>query len=97
MGAMNFLRVQWDRTGAVVAVVAGVVVLIIGWIGTSTTEYVAAQVPYVISAGVGGIFLLGIGAALWISADLRDEWREMRTLSVQIRREQEARGLFDQN
>jgi hypothetical protein len=60
-----------------VCVAAGVVVLIIGWVGVSGTEYPAAQLPYIISGGVGGIFLLGLGAMLWLSADLRDEWRKL--------------------
>jgi len=37
----------------------------------------AEQLPYIISAGIGGMFLLGLGAMLWLSADLRDEWRKL--------------------
>jgi len=33
--------------------------------------------PYIISGGIGGVFFLGLGATLWISADLRDEWRKL--------------------
>jgi hypothetical protein len=55
-------------------VAAGAVALIVGWVGVSGSGYPAAQLPYIISGGVGGVFLLGLGAMLWISADLRDEW-----------------------
>jgi hypothetical protein len=61
----KWLRLQWDRA------------LIIGWVGVSSTAYSAEQLPYIISGGIGGIFLLGVGATLWLSADLRDEWRKL--------------------
>ena len=35
------------------------------------------QIPYVISGAMVGLFLLGLGALLWLSADLRDEWRKL--------------------
>jgi hypothetical protein len=28
-----------------------------------------------------GLFLLGVGATVWISADLRDEWRKLDELA----------------
>jgi hypothetical protein len=73
----KWLRLEWDRALAFVLVVAGVGALIAGWIGVSGAAYAAAQLPYIISGGIGGIFLLGVGATLWLSADLRDEWRKL--------------------
>jgi hypothetical protein len=43
--------------------------------------------PYIVSNGLFGIFLLGIAAVLWISADLRDEWRELRRVGTLLERE----------
>lgn len=74
---MTFLRTQWDRVGAWVLVAAGALALLLGWIGVSGTAYPTEQVPYIISGGLVGIFLLGAGAMLWISADLRDAWRKL--------------------
>ncbi len=51
--------------------------LISGWVGVSGTNVLSDQAPYIVSGGLGGIFLLGVGATLWISADLRDEWRKL--------------------
>jgi hypothetical protein len=68
---------QWDRTLALVATIVGVVLLIVGWIDVSSTAYVAKQIPYVVSAGLGGIAALIIAGTLWLSADLRDEWRAL--------------------
>ena len=78
MELMNLLRAQWDRAIAIAAAVGGVVALFVGWLGTSGTEHVAEQLPYIASSGITGIFLLGIAATLWLTADLRDEWRELR-------------------
>jgi hypothetical protein len=49
----------------------------------------AQQIPYLISGGVGGLFFLGLGAMLWLSADLRDEWRRLDAI------ERNTRGLVD--
>lgn len=77
MDIVTRIRSQWDRTLAAVAAIAGAVVLVLGWLGVSGTAYPAEQIPYLISAGLGGLFLLGISTALWLSADLHDEWRKL--------------------
>jgi hypothetical protein len=89
---LTFLRRQWDRAGAVLAVLVGVVMLIVGWAGVSGSGLAAEQIPYVISCGVGGLFVLGIGAVLWISADLRDEWHKLDAVEDAIRAERSDRG-----
>jgi hypothetical protein len=77
---LKFLRVQWDRSTATIAVAIGVLALFLGYRGVSGTSYVAAQLPYFVSGGLVGIFFLGLGGIGWISADLRDEWRELRAI-----------------
>lgn len=77
MNPMTFLRSQWDRAGAWICIGCGAIVLLLGWWGTSGTTEVGRQLPYVISGGLFGVFLLGVGGMLWVSADLRDEWREL--------------------
>lgn len=76
----DILRANWDRATAVVLTIAGAVALTLGWAGSADTPFVAGQVPYLISGGLVGIFLLGIAGTLWISADLRDEWRRLDEL-----------------
>ena len=77
MNPMTFLRAQWDRVGAWVCISGGAIVLLLGWWGISGTTSVGRQLPYIISGGLFGVFLLGVGGLLWVSADLRDEWREL--------------------
>ena len=86
MNIVTFLKVQWDRVGSWVAIGIGAIVLLLGWIGISSTPHVAAQLPYIISGGLFGIFLLGIGGMLWVSADLRDEWRELHSIRAAVER-----------
>jgi hypothetical protein len=77
MDPKQWLRKNPDRVGAWLAILLGAVVLFIGWQGASTTEYPAEQLPYILSGGIGGVLLVGVGATLLISADLRDEWRKL--------------------
>lgn len=85
MGFLKYVRAQWDRAGAVLAVLIGLLALQLGWLGVSGTGYLAKQMPYIISGGLVGIFFLGVGATLWLSADLRDEWRQLRSLEDAVR------------
>ncbi|MGQ0624835.1 MAG: hypothetical protein ACT4PP_09360 [Sporichthyaceae bacterium] len=84
MNLVKVLRAQWDRALAVVATVAGAVMLLVGWFKISDTGFVSEQLPYLASAGLGGVFLLGVGGMLWLSADLRDQWRELRGIRARL-------------
>ena len=44
------------------------------------------QIPYMMSGGIGGLFLLSIGITLWISADHRDEWRKLDAIDQSLRK-----------
>jgi hypothetical protein len=81
----RWLRVEWDRAAAVGCVVVAALMLLIGWFRMSGTPYPAEQLPFILSGGIGGVFLIGIGATLWLSADLRDEWRKLDRLEEEIR------------
>lgn len=93
MEMLRYLRVQWDRAGAVIALILAVIVLILGYVGTARTEYIAGQIPYLISGGLAGMMLLTVAAVLWISADLRDEWRMMHRQNEIMRQDQLDRRL----
>jgi hypothetical protein len=84
MELIKWLRLQWDRVFGAAFVLTGAVALLTGWSKVSGTPYPAEQIPYVVSAGLGGLFLLGVGATLWHSADLRDEWRKLDRLEEKL-------------
>jgi hypothetical protein len=85
MDWVTWLRRQWDRCGAWVCIGIGALALVLGWIGVSSTEYPAEQMPFILSGGIGGIFFLGLGATLWLSADLRDEWNKLNRIEDALR------------
>lgn len=69
---------------ALVAGVVGAVALLVGYFGVSGTLDPAKQLPYLISGGVGGLFLLGVAAALLFSADLGATRADIGRLSDQV-------------
>jgi hypothetical protein len=77
MNLTNLAKKQWDRSAAIASTVIGVIALIGGWVGVRGTPILAEQTRYIVSGGIGAVFLLGLGATLWLSADLRDEWRKL--------------------
>jgi hypothetical protein len=81
---VTFARSQPDRALAVVSGVVGVILLVVGWFGVSDQGIVAGQIPYLISCGLGGIFALATATTLWLSADLRDEWRKMDAVEAAV-------------
>ena len=80
------LRLFWDRAAALACGLIAVVMLIVGWVNLSASSDPGDQIPYIMSGGIGGLFLLCIGATLWLSADLRDEWRKLDALDESVRR-----------
>ena len=83
---IRLVRTQWDRAGAVALVVAGLHALLLGWIGMSATVLTFQQLPYLLSGGLFGLALIAVGTALWLSADVRDEWRKIDRLEAAIDR-----------
>ncbi|MEW6475798.1 MAG: hypothetical protein AB1679_26380 [Actinomycetota bacterium] len=81
---MKYVRNQWDRVGAWACIAAGAIALIVGYVGVSGTLDTAEQLPYVVSGGMVGLFLLGLGAMFWLSADLRDEWRKLDAIDRHV-------------
>lgn len=83
---VQLLALFWDRAAAVGCGLVAAVVLISGWISLSATADPGEQIPYIMSGGIGGLFILWIGTTLWLSADLRDEWRKLDALDESVRK-----------
>jgi hypothetical protein len=98
MDVLTVLKSQWDRIAAVACAVIGVILLIVGYQGIADSPYVAEELAYLISGGLGGVFFLGIGATLYISADMHDEWRKLDRIEeaiLSLRTENSSPGPFD--
>ena len=72
-----YVKSQGMRAVAVCALGVGMVALFLGWLGVSGATLPTEQLPYVVSGAVAGLFLLGVAATLWLSADLRDEFQRL--------------------
>ena len=85
MDVKRWVRHQWDRATAVVIACGGLAVLGLGLAGVNRSRLATQQIPYLASGGLLGLFLLGIAATLWLSADLRDEWRKLDEIHRDLR------------
>jgi hypothetical protein len=88
-GWLGWIRVQWDRCAAWIVIAVGVLVLILGWLGVSSTPYPAQQISYAVSGGLTGVCLLLFGGMLWLSADLRDHWFKLDRIEQELHRDQD--------
>jgi hypothetical protein len=73
----RFLRAEWDRSAGYGCLVAGALVLAFGVVGVRNAADIIDEVAYLVTGGIGGIFLLGVGATLLLSADLHDDFRKL--------------------
>jgi hypothetical protein len=77
---MTWLRAEWDRFLAWGLLVVGAVLLVVGAVQVADHRYLADQLSFIMSAGLGGLGCIGFGAGLIVSADLHDEWRKLDRL-----------------
>lgn len=77
-------RNHWDRTAAICCAAGAGIALLVAWIGVSDTVFTFEQIPFLISGGLLGVCLIAAAAALWVSADLRDEWRKLDRLEEKL-------------
>ncbi|MGH9035522.1 MAG: hypothetical protein ACRD0O_07130 [Acidimicrobiia bacterium] len=94
MGLGKWMRLAWDRAAALALIALGVVALVVGWIGVSGEAFPAKQLPYLISGGIAGVFIMGLGALCWLSGDLRDEWTKLDRIEDALNRLADS-GLVD--
>lgn len=83
-------RTRAMRDGATIAgvviLVAGWVLVVVGWRGVTATTDLYAQVAYLLSGGVAGVALIGIGCVLlvvqtarWSDAVENQAWARLAT------------------
>jgi hypothetical protein len=80
------VRGLWDRVGGWLLIALGALALLLGWFGVADTALTSEQLPYVVSGGLVGLALIGTGATLLISSDLRDEWAKLDDIEQAIQR-----------
>ena len=97
MNLWIWLRSEWDRVAGFALVGLGALFLLLDYLGVKNSPFVAEQLAYIASGGLGGIFCLGIGVGLLLSADLHDEWRKLDRIEAAMRGEAlpDPTGLLD--
>lgn len=85
MRARTWLRAEWDRIAGFGLILLGGLLLLIGYLGVRGTPFTAEALSYIASGGLGGLFCLGLGVGLLLSADLHDEWRKLDRIEAALR------------
>jgi hypothetical protein len=80
----TLVRLGWDRLSAAILIAVGAGAVILGWIGVSGADLPSKQLPYLVSGGIGGLYILGVAALLWLSGDLRDEWSRLGEIKTML-------------
>lgn len=81
-------RLLFAVGGAFVA--AGLLAIVVGWVGTSRTVLVAGQIPYVVSGGLLGLGLVFVGGFLYFGHWIAVMARENRESAAADRSDLEA-------
>ncbi len=81
----KWARAQWDRVIGWTCVGAGALLTLSGALSVSSAEDQLDQLSYLASGPAIGLFLLGVGAILILTADQRDEWRKLDEVAELLR------------
>jgi hypothetical protein len=84
MDFKRFVRAEWDRIAGYGFLLAGFVALIFGFVGVRNAADVIDEISYLVTGGIGAIFLLGVGATLLLSADLHDDFRKLHRVEEKL-------------
>jgi hypothetical protein len=71
---------HWSKLGSVLGIVycvAGFFLIFLGWNGAASNDNEPAQIPYIISGGIGGLGLVVLGSALIVVHSLRADRVEL--------------------
>lgn len=85
MDFVNWLKSQRDRVAAWLLIAIGGLCILGGWLGVTNTVQVYNQLTYLVSGAIVGLFFLGVGIALLLSADFHDEWRKLDRIEAALR------------
>ena len=81
---------QWLFAAGGALVVAGLLCILVGWVGTSRTVLVAGQIPYLVSGGLLGLGLVFMGGFLYFGHWVAVMARENRESAAADRRDMAA-------
>lgn len=80
----RYLEAAGLQTLGAALCLAGFLFLVVGWWKISKESIVALQIPYLVSGGIGGALLLGLGGVLLLAHDLRLDNRRLEALEESV-------------
>jgi hypothetical protein len=82
---IGVLRVEWDRALAGGLAFASIVLAVATYRGVARTPFVADQLSYLASGGVGALLCAAAAITLYLSAEHHDEWRQLDRIEGLLR------------
>lgn len=82
------MKLRWDKLGGLLGIlycVVGAVLIFLGWNGAASYDRVSAQVPYLVSGGIGGLALVVLGSALIVAQSHRDDRASLQATLEDLR------------
>jgi hypothetical protein len=82
------MKLRWDRFGGLLGIsycVIGALLIFLGWNGAASYDRVSAQIPYVVSGGLGGVALVVFGSALLIAQSHRNDRASLQATLEDLR------------
>ena len=92
------MKIRWGAMGGQVGiafVVAGVVLVFLGWNGAASYDDVPAQFPYLISGGLAGVGMMVVGGALLVVQNSRLDRAALQQGLAELREAIEVMGRAD--
>ena len=78
------------NVGAGAFTAVGVLLVLLGYLGVRDEANVELQIPYLLSGGIGGLALIGLGALALIQVQMRAQARRFAELTDQLDEWKEA-------
>jgi hypothetical protein len=82
------MKIRWDRLGGQLGlafVLAGFILVFLGWNGAASIDRVQSQFPYLISGGVAGLCLVAVGIGVMLVQTLREERARLQSSVDELR------------
>jgi hypothetical protein len=82
------MKIGWGKLGGHLAIVyclAGFVLIFLGWNGAASYDNTSAQMPYLVSGGIGGLALVVVGAGLMVAQSNRADREALQATLEEVR------------
>jgi hypothetical protein len=82
------MKIRWGNLGGQLAIgyiLVGMFLVFLGWNGAASYDRVSAQIPYLVSGGIGGLALVVVGSGLMIAQSNRADRAALQATLDELR------------